>query len=268
MGDISFSRLPLTVRGCKVDLAVQQRPGRGTPILHFHGFGSTKEDYADLALRESFAGRPLIAYDAPGCGGSTLDDPGALSIPFMADVAEAVYDALALERAHLTGHSMGGLTALLFAHRHPNRVASFFNIEGNVAPEDCFLSRQIVEHAGDDDASFLAGFADRVRQRAESGSALYAAALPAKVRPTSYRPIFTSMVALSDCEPLADRFVGLPCPKAFVHGAENSSLSYLPQLRAKGVEVIEIPHSGHFPMYSNAPVLWRALAQFIDHAEA
>jgi pimeloyl-ACP methyl ester carboxylesterase len=38
---------------------------------------------------------------------------------------------------------MGGLTALLLAHRYPDRVLSFVDIKGNLAPEDCFLSRQI-----------------------------------------------------------------------------------------------------------------------------
>jgi pimeloyl-ACP methyl ester carboxylesterase len=34
---------------------------------------------------------------------------------------------------------MDGLTALLLANRHPDRVLSFVNIKGNLAPEDCFL---------------------------------------------------------------------------------------------------------------------------------
>lgn len=267
MRDIEFTILALEVAGRSVQVALQRRAGRGTPILHLHGFGSTKEDYADLALRAAFDGRDLIAYDAPGCGASVLSDPGALSIPFLVEVAEAVCDACDVHRVHLTGHSMGGLTGLLFAMRHPDRVASFFNIEGNVAPEDCFLSRQIVTHGGEEDAAFLSAFAARVRRRPESGSALYAASLPAKVHTSTPRPIFTSMVALSDTEPLLDGFADLSCPKAFVHGAENRHLSYLPRLVAEGVEVIEIPDAGHFPMYSNPTVLWRALRDFIDRAE-
>jgi hypothetical protein len=59
----------------------------------------------------------------------------------------------------------GGLTALLLAQRSPGRVLSFVDIEGNLAPEDQFLSRQIVTHPADDDA-----FIDRNR-RAPSYSA-------------------------------------------------------------------------------------------------
>lgn len=268
MRSITFTTMSLQVVGRKVEIAIQRRGGQGTPILHLHGFGSTKEDYADLTLRPEFEGRDLIAYDAPGFGASGPDDPSALSIPFLVEVAEAVCGALGLSRVHLTGHSMGGLTGLLFAQRYPGRVASFLNIEGNLAPEDCFLSRQIVTHGGDDDAGFLAAFAERVKSRRESGSALYAASLPAKVRASTPRPVFQSMVALSDTQPLADQFIGLTCPRAFVHGAENRHLSYLPRLAAAGVEVIEIPSSGHFPMYSNPVALWSVLQGFIERAEA
>ena len=42
----------------------------------------------------------------------------------------------------------------------------------------------------------------------------------------------------------------------------NNTLSYLPRLAANGVVLAEIPHSGHFPMYSNAPEMWRRIATF------
>jgi pimeloyl-ACP methyl ester carboxylesterase len=206
----------------------------------------------------------LVFWDAPGCGASEITDADALSIPFLVKVVAAASDALGLDRFHLSGHSMGGLTALLFAHEQPDRVVSFMDIEGNIAPEDCFLSRQIIEHPADSPADFAEGFIARVRQRPEYGSALYAAALPLKVRDTSFESIFRSMVALSDEAPLMEMFTGLPCPCCFIYGAQNRHLSYLSDLPAKGVEVIEIPHSGHFPMYSNPPALWAAMADFLE----
>ncbi|MDN3685100.1 alpha/beta fold hydrolase [Vibrio sinaloensis] len=59
------------------------------------------------------------------------------------------------ERFHLVGHSMGGLTALMLAQLIPERVLSFTDIEGNIAPEDCFLSRQIIEYDRESDEQFL-----------------------------------------------------------------------------------------------------------------
>ncbi|MEO1641536.1 MAG: alpha/beta hydrolase [Pseudomonadota bacterium] len=256
--------LDLIVQDQPVHLAYLHRAGTRPPLVCLHGFGSTKEDYADLAMRAAFQDRTLIFWDAPGCGASEVTPVDALSIPFLVEVALAACDALGIRRFHLSGHSMGGLTGLMLAHRCPDRVLSFFNIEGNVASEDCFLSRQIVEHPADTPAGFAKGFIDRVRQRAEFGSALYAAALPVKVRDTTYEPIFRSMVALSDTAPLMEMFAGLTCPRAFVFGVQNRHLSYLDDLPGKGVEVIEILHAGHFPMYTNPPALWAAMADFLE----
>ena len=259
--------LDLVINGTSIRLACLKNDGARDPLVCLHGFGSTKEDYADLSIRPEFADRPLIFWDAPGCGASEIGDPKALSIPFLVSVALAACDKLGVERFHLSGHSMGGLTALLLAHDHPDRVLSFINIEGNVAPEDCFLSRQIIDHPAATAADFAASFAERVRHRAEYGSALYAAALPAKVRDTTFEPIFASMVELSDTAPLMEIFAGLSCPRCFIYGEQNRHLSYLDDLPSKGVERIEIPHSGHFPMYSNPPALWAAMAGFLDRSE-
>jgi len=35
----------------------------------------------------------------------------------------------------------------------------------------------------------------------------------------------------------------------FMYGEQNSSLSYLTKLGANGVELAEIPHSTHWPVY-------------------
>ena len=259
--------LELMVQDVEVRLAYLRRLGPLPALLCLHGFGSTKEDYADLALRDDFAERDLIFWDAPGCGASTISDPNALSIPFLVDVARAAIDALGIDRFHLSGHSMGGLTALMPAKEEPDKVLSFFDIEGNVAPEDCFLSRQIINHPADTPEDFFAGFKDRLRERTEFSSALYVSALDCKVRPSSVAPIFRSMVDLSDNTGLMTILAGLPCPRAFVHGVQNRHLSYLSHLGEIGVEVIEIPDAGHFPMYSNPPALWSALAAFLSRHE-
>ena len=260
---LSHSRLALTVDGVPLDLAVASRAGGGPPVLFLHGFGGTKEDYADAALHPALAGRSLIAYDAPGCGETTCGDLAAVSIPFLVATAEAVLAALSVGQFHVVGHSMGGLTALLLADRDPARVASFVDIEGNVAPEDCFLSRQIVDHPHPDPAGFLAEFTDRVWHSGEYSAAMYASGLAHKVRAEAVRPIFESMVDLSDHGDLLQRFLALPFPRMFVFGEQNRRLSYLPTLAEGGVELADIPHSGHWPMYSNAPEMWSRIVEFL-----
>lgn len=157
---------------------------------------------------------------------------------------------------------MGGLTALILAHQIPERVLSFVDIEGNVAPEDCFLSRQIVDCPNDDDEAFFTGFIERTLHTPAYASALYAASLRNKVRAGAVRDIFDSMVDLSDNANLMENFINLPFPKMFMYGEQNKLLSYLSYIQEKGVELAEIHACGHFPMYSNPVLMWEKIADF------
>lgn len=243
------------------------RSGSREPILFLHGFGSTKEDYADVVRHTHFDGHPFLAYDAPGCGESSCADLSRVSIPFLVETALALLERVWFTRFHLVGHSMGGLTALQLAHTVPERVISFTNIEGNIAPEDCFLSRQIVNFPASDPEAFLNAFIERTRLAPAWSSPLYAASLRHKVKAGAVRGIFTSMVDLSDNGNLMDKFLHLPFPRMFMYGEQNNTLSYLSHIQAKGVRLSEIPECGHFPMYANPVAMWREIADFQTHAE-
>jgi len=265
MVDVKREKLDLRVRGVDLRISSMHRQGVGEPIVFLHGFGSTKEDYADIARLSAFDGRPFIAYDAPGCGESECGEPSAISVPFLVDTARAVLGRFEIERLHLVGHSMGGLTSLLLAHEEGNRVLSFVNIEGNVASEDCFLSRQIVSHSSDDPHRFFTEFIDRNWGGVDLSSSLHAASLKHKVRAEAVRSIFMSMVELSDHGDLLAKFVGLSCRKMFMYGEQNARLSYLPHLEKSGVTLACISQSGHFPMYSNPVEMWKRIACFLGY---
>ena len=254
--------LALEVNGASLELDTLVSHGRKPPVLFLHGFGSTKEDYADFAHIPNLAAGRFIAFDAPGFGCSTSSDLSRVSIEFLVDVADAVLKRLAIEEFHVVGHSMGGLTALILAQRAPDRVLSFVNIEGNLALEDCFLSRQIIDTPADDPAVFLEEFAARTHPAPEFSSALYASSVRSRVRPDVVRGVFESMVDLSDHGKLLSRFTALAMPRLFMYGEQNAGLSYLPLLKEHGVELAEIPWSGHWPMYSNPVAMWTEIASF------
>ncbi|WP_252515186.1 alpha/beta fold hydrolase [Candidatus Pantoea bituminis] len=175
---------------------------------------------------------------------------------------------LGFERFHLVGHSMGGLTALMLAHAHPERVLSFVDIEGNIAPEDCFLSRQVINYPEEDDVRFFDEFISRTRHSSAWASALYSASLRHKVRAGAVKHIFKSMVDYSDHAELMTKFLSLPFPKMFMYGEQNASLSYLGHIQERGVTLAEISHCGHFPMYSNPVEMWRNISKHQQSALA
>lgn len=255
--------ISLQIDEVAVTVSAIARDGTQAPIVFLHGFGSTKEDYADIVRQASLQDYPFLAYDAPGCGETTCSSFDNMSIPFLVATALAVLDHMHIDRFHLVGHSMGGLTALMLAHQLPERVLSFIDIEGNIAPEDCFLSRQIIEYPAPTAQAFFERFIERTLHTPAYSSPLYAASLPHKVRAEAVHGIFSSMVELSDhANPMA-KFLGLPCPKMFMYGEQNDGLSYLQHIQSKGVQLAEIPECGHFPMYSNPPVMWREIAAFL-----
>ncbi|KAH8424405.1 alpha/beta fold hydrolase [Aspergillus melleus] len=262
---LTFTEIPLQVQGVNLNLSTVHSLNSNLTIFFLHGFGSCKEDLADILIAHpSLSNYGFLAFDAPGCGQSSSDNLSATDIPFLVATAEAVLSHFQITQFHLIGHSMGGLTALLLAHRHPSRILSFMDIKGNLAPEDCFLSRQIFSFPSDDPEAFLDAFIARTREAKSFSSPLYASTLRARVRAGAVRAIFESMVRLSDDEDLLGMFLGLPCPKMFMFGEENRGLSYLGRLEKEGVELAQIPHSGHFPMYSNPPEMYRRLAGFLD----
>lgn len=260
----THEKLPLTLDGVQLELAVIHRPGPKIPILFLHGFGSTKEDYADITLQAAFDGHPFIAYDAPGCGETVCSDLSRIDVALLVSTAQAVLSHFGIEQFHLVGHSMGGLTGLMLAHADPARVKSFVDIEGNIDPQDCFLSRQIHDHRREDDARFFHDFIERTRLAADPASALYAASLAHKVRTGAVRSIFESMVELSDHGGLMEKFLALPCPRQYMYGVTNSHLSYLADIAAQGVDLACIPDCGHFPMYSNPVRMWQHIKALQD----
>jgi pimeloyl-ACP methyl ester carboxylesterase len=95
--------------------------GTGPPALALHGLGGTKGSF--LPTVAALAGRfRVIAVDLPGFGDSDKPIGAAYDPRFFAGAAVDLLDALALDRVHLIGNSLGGRVALEIALRHPSRV--------------------------------------------------------------------------------------------------------------------------------------------------
>src|SRR6266536_5149731 len=88
------------VASTELDVAAIHRAGELDPIVFLHGFGSTKEEYADIVRYTAFAGHPFLAYDAPGCGETRCSDLSRISIAFLVDTALAVLERVKFKRFH------------------------------------------------------------------------------------------------------------------------------------------------------------------------
>ncbi|GAA1560319.1 alpha/beta fold hydrolase [Dactylosporangium maewongense] len=125
--------------------------GTGEPLVLMHGTGGHLEAYARNV--PALAGRfRVIAYDFPGHGRTTLATRD-LEIADYTTHLHSLLDTLGVERAHLSGESLGGWVAVKFAAAHPDRVARLvLNTPGGTmaTPEVMERIRTLSQAAADD----------------------------------------------------------------------------------------------------------------------
>ena len=95
-----------------------RRAGSGDPLVLLHGgFGLDSRSWGPQldGLDDEFS---VIAWDAPGCGGSD-DPPESFSLEHYADSLAGFVSAPGLTRPHILGLSFGGALALALYARHP-----------------------------------------------------------------------------------------------------------------------------------------------------
>src|SRR5438477_12580743 len=101
-----------------------EEPGSGTPVVFVHEFA---DDYRGYEGQMRYFGRRYrcIAYNARGYPPSDVpDDPDRYSQDRARDDIRAVLDALAIDKAHIVGISMGGFATLHFGLQYPQRATS------------------------------------------------------------------------------------------------------------------------------------------------
>jgi len=96
--------------------------GEGEPVVQIHGagFGHFNFDPATPEISKHFR---VVDYDMRGYGSS--DKPlQEYDMEVWADDLAGLMDALGIEQAHVHGTSMGGMIAIVFAGKYPERTTS------------------------------------------------------------------------------------------------------------------------------------------------
>lgn len=94
--------------------------GKGPPLFMVHGIGARRTSWAGLTehLKDDFT---CIAYDLRGHGDSPKG-PGTFGLDELVADLEALRAKLGIEKAHVIGHSLGGMIAPAYARLYPDRV--------------------------------------------------------------------------------------------------------------------------------------------------
>lgn len=167
--------------------------GQGMPLVLLHGIGSASDSW-EFQIEHFGRDYRVVAWDAPGYGGS---GDLAMETPCAADYADALdqlLGALGIERCHLVGHSLGALIAAAFASRHQHWMLSLTLANaaaGHGRLDPATRAAKLKERLDGLDAHGPAGMAERRAPRLLGPDAPREAvervrAVMAKVRPAGY----------------------------------------------------------------------------------
>ena len=95
-----------------------ERVGAGPPLVLLHGYVGDGRTTWRRQLDGLCDGFTVVAWDAPGAGGSS-DPPESFGMAGYADCLAGFVDRLGLHKPHVAGLSFGGALALEFCRRHP-----------------------------------------------------------------------------------------------------------------------------------------------------
>lgn len=97
--------------------------GTGTPVVFVHGYAGDDRTWEPQVRH--FGAHRCVTFSQRGYPPSDVpSDPARYGQDIARDDVISLMDALAIERAHVVGHSMGAYTALHVGIRYPRRCIS------------------------------------------------------------------------------------------------------------------------------------------------
>jgi 3-oxoadipate enol-lactonase len=230
-------------------------PEDGTVVMLSNSLMSnyTMWDPQMAALTQKFR---VLRYDQRGHGG-TETTPGPYTIELLADDCAALLDALGIDRVHFLGLSMGGFSAQMLSHRHPDKVRSLILCDTAcvMPPESLWNERiEIAETEG------IAGLVDGTLGRwftapfHETGKDALAR-VREMVLGTGVEGYVACCQAIRDMR-LCDRLNGIKVPTIIIAGADDPAC---PVEAAEalhdgiaGSELVVIDNAAHLPNIEQA----------------
>lgn len=134
--DAPGARLYFTILG-----QYEARSGMGSPILVVHGGPGMDHTYLLPGMTGLSWTHPLILYDQRGSGRTEgVVDSSTVSFDRFLDDIDVIRDSLRLGKMVLLGHSWGGLLAMRYAARHPERLRALI-LMNTVEPGQRYQAR-------------------------------------------------------------------------------------------------------------------------------
>jgi pimeloyl-ACP methyl ester carboxylesterase len=223
-------------------------------VLLLHGGGLDATDWQEVAPVLAAGGRRVTAPDLRGCGESDWDPEARYGVEqTLADLDELI-DALRLDTFDLVGHSLGAVTACVYAARRPERVRRCVMEDGGPADHTRPASLENPTIVFDSDEHALAALAkslprgvppwvaaSRFREL-DGGRLTWRSDIEGRVRWSAARgePLIRGLWPSVEA---------IKCPTLVVRGAESPlfKVEYAQRMTAVNpmIRLVTIPDAGH-----------------------
>ncbi|MCP5152983.1 MAG: alpha/beta hydrolase [Ectothiorhodospiraceae bacterium] len=260
------------VAGLRLHLLDYGTAGR-RPMLCLHG-GAANAHWYDFVAGALVGDHHVVSLDMRGHGESDWAVPPDYAYARFADDVEAVAELLDLRDFVLIGHSMGGMVALTYAARRPQRLGRLVVVDSTMRMTEERVSglQQIGARPGRRTET-LDGFVERYRLRPPgSGTPPEILRRMAEHSARHYedgwghqfdRNVY-SMRGTADAFPLWAR---LEVPVLLVKGAQSDRITVPVESEIRAscahVEVAEVAPSGHHVTLDNPEGFVRAVTPFL-----
>jgi 3-oxoadipate enol-lactonase len=233
--------------------------GRGPAVLFLHGLASDRSTFTGQA-RRLCRSRRCVRVDLRGHGASPVPT-GPWTITDFAEDLVALLDRLEISRAHVVGHSAGGVFATTLALAHPGRVTGLFLVGTSAELKPEIAERSYLRWARTAEERGLLAALGEMRLdasgRTETAEAARGFALACR-----------AIATLAE-QPLAPRLGEIACPTTYLVG-ERDPFGVGGSVKASravpGAELVILPGAGHVP-FREAPELFdAALESFFERS--
>ncbi len=258
----------------------------GTPLVLLHGGGNEAHLWDEFAPCIAAHYR-VLAVDQRGHGDSDWDPQGRYDSDSMADDLEQVLDGFGIERFVLVGFSMGGRAGMIFAGRHPNRLAGLvlvdigpeldargrIRIGSEMTDQRAPVFQSIEEYARLLARNYPAGSPEALQRMAKYGlrkrtDGRFELKSDPKLRSDRGDPEAARAQEAALTERMWDALAKLPCPTLVVRGAASDILS--PEIADRMVDDVlqngrlaVVPQAAHSVATDNPKGFEEAVSAFI-----
>jgi proline iminopeptidase len=263
--------------------------GEGSPLLVVHGGPGLDHTYFLPHLLSLANDHQVIFYDQRASGRSSIEvDSNTVSIDgFLLDI-ENIRSFFGLDKWTILGHSWGGYLALNYTIKYPINVDRLVLIDPMPASTELQEEAQLIEESRETAADslaialimespafengeirayeslFRALFANQFYDRSYSDS-LIIGFQPTFLRGSNKLKYLAKDISAFD---IHSQLETMEVPTLLIYGSHDPLSGNSAQAYARyipNVQLVIIPHSGHFPFVEQKESFFKAVEKFLQH---